>query len=121
MNGHALTWIVAKVPGIGMVTGSGANSVLNGTFTVWLGLTFIDLSERDDFELIDWSVFAESLKDSKQPYADVANGIPPPPAAARRKLIPCRCIAPGQEESRGSGFQERSPGPPDQFGRHGRG
>jgi len=55
-----------------MVTGSGANSVLNGTFTVWLGLTFIDLSERDDFELIDWSVFAESLKDSKQPYADVA-------------------------------------------------
>jgi uncharacterized protein (DUF697 family) len=68
----ALTWIVAKVPGIGMVTGSGANSVLNGTFTVWLGLTFIDLSEREDFELIDWAVYVDSLKDAKRPYADVA-------------------------------------------------
>lgn len=72
VGSKALTWIVAKVPGIGMVTGSGANSILNGTFTVWLGLTFIDLSEREDFELIDWSVYAESLKDAKRPYADVA-------------------------------------------------
>ena len=62
---------MAKVPGIGMVTGSAANGVLNATFTVWVGLTFIDLAEREDFELIDWSVYAESLKDAKRPYADI--------------------------------------------------
>jgi len=71
VGSKALTWVVAKVPGIGMVTGSAANGVLNATFTVWVGLTFIDLAEREDFELIDWSVYAESLKDAKRPYADI--------------------------------------------------
>ena len=67
----ALTWIVAKIPGPGMVTGSGANSVLNGAFTVWLGYRFIDLFEREDFELIDWQVYAETLMDAKKPWGDV--------------------------------------------------
>lgn len=67
----ALTWIIAKFPGIGMVTGSGANSVLNGAFTVWLGCLLIDLFEREDFELIDWPVYVGFLKDAKKPWEDV--------------------------------------------------
>src|SRR6266849_1760727 len=68
----ALTWLIAKFPGIGMVTGSGANSVLNVALTVWLGYAFIDLFEREDFELIDWPVYVGVLKDAMKPGADVS-------------------------------------------------
>lgn len=63
----ALTWIIAKVPGIGWVTGSGANSVLNGAYTVWLGYSLIDLFEKEGFELDDWIFCIEYLKDAMKP------------------------------------------------------
>lgn len=69
-GGKALTWIIARIPGIGWVTGSGANSVLNGTFTVWLGYSLIDLFEKEDFELDDWEFCIEYLKDAMKPQAN---------------------------------------------------
>lgn len=66
-----LTWIIAKFPGIGWVTGSATNSVLNVAFTVWLGYALIDLFEREDFELIDWPAYAGFLKDAMKPWGDV--------------------------------------------------
>lgn len=66
----ALTWIIAKIPGIGWVTGSGINGILNGAFTVWLGYALIDLFEKNDFELGDWEFCIEYLKNAMKPQVD---------------------------------------------------
>lgn len=62
-----LTWILAKIPGIGWATGSAINSGLNGAFTLWLGYAFIDLFEKDDFDLQNWEFCIEYLKIAMKP------------------------------------------------------
>jgi hypothetical protein len=41
-------WIVAKVPGIGMVAGAGAMSTINVAVTLWLAFAMVDLFEQHD-------------------------------------------------------------------------
>lgn len=61
------TWILAKIPGVGMVTGSGINSTLNVGFTLWLAYSFIDLFEEDDIDLTDWEFMITQLKGAMKP------------------------------------------------------
>jgi len=41
-------WLVAKVPGIGMIAGAGATSTINVAVTLWLAFAMVDLFERHD-------------------------------------------------------------------------
>ncbi len=67
VNVKAFNWIVAKFPGIGWVTGSGANSLLNVAFMVWLGYAFIDLFEKEDVEVIDLGSHLVFLQEAMKP------------------------------------------------------
>jgi hypothetical protein len=67
VNVKVFNWIVAKIPGIGWVTGSGANSLLNVAFMVWLGLAFIDLFEKDDVEVGDLGSHLAFLREAMKP------------------------------------------------------
>ncbi|MEV6598677.1 hypothetical protein AB0M36_17730 [Actinoplanes sp. NPDC051346] len=61
------TWVLAKIPGVGMVTGSGINGMLNAGFTLWLAYSFIDLFEEDDIDLTDWEFLITQLKGAMRP------------------------------------------------------
>jgi uncharacterized protein (DUF697 family) len=52
-NMKSFNWVVAKFPGIGTVIGTGSNCAVNAVFTVWLGLSFIDLFEQEDIDVTD--------------------------------------------------------------------
>lgn len=71
MNVKAFNWLVAKFPGIGWVAGSGANSLLNAAFMVWLGYAFIDLFEREDVEVIDLGSHLGFLQEAMKPNPGV--------------------------------------------------
>lgn len=61
------TWILAKIPVVGWVTGSGINSGLNVVFTLWMGFALIDLFEGPDLKLNDVPTIIEQLMDAMKP------------------------------------------------------
>lgn len=61
------TWVLAKVPGIGTVTGTGINGILNGSYTLWLGLAFIDLFEKKDVDLTDVTFVTRFVSEAMKP------------------------------------------------------
>jgi len=61
------TWILAKIPVIGWVTGSGINATLNVLFTLWMGYAFIDWFEGPNIEFNDLSTTIKQLIDAMQP------------------------------------------------------
>jgi uncharacterized protein (DUF697 family) len=63
------TWTLAKIPGIGWVTGSGINSGLNVVFTLWLGYALIDLFEGPNPEFDDITTIIEQLTEAMKPQA----------------------------------------------------
>jgi len=58
-------WIVAKVPGIGMITGAGATSAINVAVTLWLAFAMVDLFERHDS--VDAEFCVDFLKQEMKP------------------------------------------------------
>ncbi len=61
------TWILAKIPGIGWVTGSGINSGLNVVFTLWLGYVLIDFFEGPTLKLDDITTIIGQLTEAMKP------------------------------------------------------
>lgn len=66
------TWVLAKIPGPGMIVGSGVNGTLNAGFTLWVAYSFIDLFEEDDIDLTDWEFMITYLKGAVRPAANSA-------------------------------------------------
>lgn len=128
------TWVLAKVPGIGTVTGTGINGILNGSYTLWLGLAFIDLFEKKDVDLTDVTFVTQFVSEAMKPrvggekvarvraffkrWATSRRATPPPkkarpappakrrPAAAARGAPSRRELHPSAPEHRTSRGQE---------------
>ncbi|GHO77939.1 hypothetical protein KSD_57100 [Ktedonobacter sp. SOSP1-85] len=62
------TWILAKIPVVGWVTGSGINAGLNGIFTLWMGYALIDLFEGPNLKIEDMATIIKQLTDAMKPH-----------------------------------------------------
>lgn len=62
--------ILSKIP-FTMVPAIGANAVLNALFTLRIGNALIDLMEKPDFDLTDWSYLVEFLGKAMKPRPSV--------------------------------------------------
>lgn len=66
----AFTWLLAKFPGIGTITGTAASSALNGALTLWVAFAMVDLFEQH--RRVDAEYCIEFLLDEMKPKMNKA-------------------------------------------------